>query len=151
MLFSPCTQHEPPRVAIDLDGETPQERPAEDRRDARRRLVLDDGDRHSRGARAAQRDPLGDGELRAPLAALAARVDEVYLHIDLDGLDPRVAPGTYDIPAPGGLSLEELDVILDGLRGLPLAAATIATYNPDRDVDDGALRAALHIIGKLAA
>jgi arginase family enzyme len=35
--------------------------------------------------------------------SLAERVDEVYLHIDLDGFDPEVAPGTVDDPVPGGL------------------------------------------------
>ena len=91
-------------------------------------------------------------DLRAPLEALAARVDAVYLHIDLDGLDPEVAPGTYERPAPGGLRLDEVDVILDTLRArVPLAGATIATYDVDRDVGDRTLRAALHIIERLGA
>jgi arginase len=97
------------------------------------------------------RDGQPRGDLRAPLDALLGRVEAVYLHIDLDGLDPTVAPGTYDHPVPGGLSLAQLDLILDGLRGVRLAGATIATYNPERDVGDGALRAALHIVERLAA
>lgn len=90
-------------------------------------------------------------DVRAALDSLAGRVDAYYLHIDLDGLDPGVAPGTYIRPVPGGLSLADVDLVVRTLRGLPLAAATIATYDVDRDVEDRTLSAALHIIEELRA
>ena len=37
---------------------------------------------------------------------------DIYLHIDLDGFDPEVAPGVVDEPVPGGLSLEDAERIV---------------------------------------
>lgn len=44
-------------------------------------------------------------DVPAALDELAERVQDVYLHIDLDVFDPQVAPGIVDHPVPGGLSL----------------------------------------------
>lgn len=94
--------------------------------------------------------PLAD--VRSHLADLARYVQEVYLHIDLDGLDPEVAPGIVDPPVPGGLSLAQIDqLIRDAARSFRLRAAALTTYDPDRDPDGRTLRAALHIIRRLAA
>ncbi len=46
---------------------------------------------------------------------LAGRVEEVYLHIDMDALDPEVAPGGVDQLVSGGLSLEQLDEALNAV------------------------------------
>jgi arginase len=82
----------------------------------------------------------------AALDTLATRVHEVYLHIDLDGLDPKVAPGIVDPPVPGGLSLEDLEtVIRETAARFRIKAATLTTYNPELDVDDTTLRTALGI------
>lgn len=78
----------------------------------------------------AQRDPV------AALDALADRVDEIYLHIDLDAYDPKVAPGIVDDPVPGGLSLADGEGIVRAvLARFRVRAATLATYVPARDPD----------------
>ncbi len=58
----------------------------------------------------------------------------IYLSIDLDGLDPSVAPGVSH-HEPGGLTFREgLDVI-DALPG-PLVGADVVELNPSRDLVD---------------
>ena len=88
-----------------------------------------------------------EGDVHGALAALAGTVDEVYLHVDLDGLDPSVAPGIVDEPVPGGLSIGQLeDVVRSVQRCFAVKAAAITTYNPERDQDDRTLRAALRVV-----
>src|ERR1039457_3505873 len=91
------------------------------------------------------------GDARVALDKLAQRVPEVYLHIDMDSLDPKVAPGVVFDPVPGGLSLEDME---EGIRAVfarfRVRAATLSVYNPDRDQDDKTLRAGLRIIEVLA-
>jgi arginase family enzyme len=88
----------------------------------------------------------------ASLDALAEHVPEVYVHVDLDALDPLVAPGIVDHPVPGGLSLADLEAALEGVRQrFRIRAATLATYNPARDEGERTLRVALRIIERVAA
>ena len=88
----------------------------------------------------------------AALDALAKRVPEVYLHINLDALDPQVAPGIVDFPQPGGLTLRELEEAIRGLAmRFRIRAAAVTTYNPDLDQDGKTLRAGLRIIELLVA
>jgi arginase len=93
--------------------------------------------------------PPGSDALPA-LDELAARVHEVYVHVDLDALDPEVAPGIVDDPVPGGLSLEEMDAAVRGLtERFRIRAAAVTTYNPELDRDDKTLAAALRIVERL--
>ena len=59
--------------------------------------------------------------------------DEVYVHIDVDVLDPAISPGA-NFKGPGGLTtaslLDALTFTFDRYR---VAALAIANYNPDRD------------------
>ena len=76
------------------------------------------------------------GDVTAALDGLARRVRSVYLHIDLDGLDPGVAPGIVDPPVAGGLSAHDLEAIIRGVGDrFRIRAAALTTYNPDRDAD----------------
>jgi arginase len=87
------------------------------------------------------------GDIASRLDQLAGQVDEVYLHIDNDALDPHTAPGIVDEPVPGGLSLAQMEDIVQAVTArLPIAAATIATYTPARDQQDRTLLADLRII-----
>jgi arginase len=90
-------------------------------------------------------------DVAAELDALAGRVEDVYVHVDLDALDPEVAPGVVDEPVPGGLSLQELE---DAVRAIAarfrIRAAAVTTYNPELDRDDMTLRAAVRIVERLA-
>jgi arginase len=91
------------------------------------------------------------GDVLATLDELQKRVEEVYLHIDLDALDPQVAPGIVDDPVPGGLSLHDMEEIIRAVAArFRVSAATLATYNPELDQDQKTLRAGLRIIELLA-
>jgi arginase len=90
-------------------------------------------------------------DVRVVLDKLAQRVPEVYLHIDMDSLDPQVAPGVVFDPVPGGLSLEDMEECIRAVFArFQVRAATLAVYNPDRDQNDKTLRAGLRIIEVLA-
>jgi arginase len=93
------------------------------------------------------RDGLPRGDVGKALDDVASRVDEVYLHIDNDALDPAAAPGIVDEPVPGGLSLEQLEDVVDAVTArFRIRAATLATYTPERDEDERTLRAGLRVI-----
>lgn len=96
-----------------------------------------------------------DGEPRADVTAaldrLAGRVEDIYLHIDLDALDPSVAPAIVDQPVPGGLSLGHLETVLRGVaERFRVRAAAVTTYDPALDQDERTLRVVLRIAELLA-
>lgn len=58
-------------------------------------------------------------------------VDEVYLHLDVDVLDPSVVPGT-DYLTPDGLTLETMiEAIAIVKTEKPLAAVALTALNPE--------------------
>jgi arginase len=78
---------------------------------------------------------------RAPIADTVG-----YLHLDLDVLDPAVGRANY-LPVPHGLSLDQLTSAISAIRDrVPLAAATVASYSPEEDHDQGMCRAAFAAI-----
>lgn len=88
--------------------------------------------------------------LHNALSDLSSRVDEIYLHIDIDSLDPRYAPGV-DFPAPDGLSVEDVETAVGmAARIFRIRAATLTAYNPDKDEDGKTLRAGTRLIGAVA-
>jgi arginase len=90
-------------------------------------------------------------DVQTALDRLAQRVTEVYLHIDMDSLDPSVAPGVVVAPVLGGVSLEDMEQALRAVFArFRVRAATLAVYDPDHDQDDKTLRTALRIIEVLA-
>jgi arginase family enzyme len=92
-----------------------------------------------------------DGDIDGTVATLADRVEQVYLHIDLDALDPSIAPGIVDAPVAQGLSLPQLDAVLHAVTGrLALRAVAVTTYTPSRDVDGTTHATALHVLEHLA-
>ena len=56
----------------------------------------------------------------------------VYITFDVDGLDPRDAPGTSALE-PGGLSMRDCQVILRGLRGLNVVGGDVCEVTPQLD------------------
>jgi arginase len=84
----------------------------------------------------------GSAALASALDALAARVSRIYLHVDLDVLDPSVAR-INQFAAPGGLTVEEVARLVAAAgRRFEIAAAALTAYDPDCDPDDGAAQAA---------
>jgi arginase len=83
----------------------------------------------------------------AVLDRLAARVRDVYLHIDLDAFSPEVAPGVVDRPVPGGLSLDDAESIIAATgKRFRIRAATLATYTPALDQEDKTLHTGLRLL-----
>lgn len=79
---------------------------------------------------------------------------DYLITIDLDGLDPAVAPGV-GAPLPGGLSFDEAAGILRGLaRRGRVAGIDLVEYVPARDVNDltalVATRLLTNLIGAIA-
>jgi len=93
-------------------------------------------------------EALGNGSaaLESALDTLAKRVRNVYLHIDLDVLDPSVAR-INQFAAPGGLTLAQVESLAAAVgRRCEIAAAALTAYDPDHDSDDRAAQAAEAVI-----
>lgn len=74
-----------------------------------------------------------DKVLDRPLGEIAGRVDQVYLHMDLDVLDPTELKAN-DYAAPGGLTVNEMvDVIRATACHLRIAGVGLTAYDPDQD------------------
>lgn len=103
-----------------------------------------------RGLRVVDVTALADaGALAAAVAATGAAA--LYVHVDLDVLDPAAITGVA-LPVPFGLSLDELVGAIRAARGVaPLVGASIAGFAPASAaaaVDD--LGTILRVVGALA-
>jgi arginase len=88
--------------------------------------------------------------LNAPLDALRSRTDEVYLHLDVDVIDPRYAPGV-GFPVEGGLSVEAVEEAVRAVsKRFRIVAASLTAYEPDADEGDKTLRAGLRLMRTVA-
>ena len=92
-------------------------------------------------------DRIGREGLRAlevALDGLEGRVGKVYVHLDLDVLDPAKVGKANQFAPEGGLSAEDLETALGMVRErFSVAAAGIASYDPAFDADGRVLGAAL--------
>lgn len=79
---------------------------------------------------------------------IAAKLPEgvpCYVTLDIDVLDPAIAPGT-NAPVPDGLSFEEVRSILHAVgRTRQVVGADVVEVNPDRDQNLQTARAAAHL------
>lgn len=94
-------------------------------------------------------DQLGDAEALLD-AVRKTGASQVYVHIDLDVLDPSVITGLNDL-YPFGLSVESLTALITALRAnFGIAGATIAGFAPasPEDANDD-LPNILRVIGAL--
>ncbi len=93
----------------------------------------------------------GPGVLEAALDGLRGRVGRVYVHLDLDVLDPARVGKANQFAPEGGLGAEDLRTALGLVRErFSVAAAGIASYDPAFDAEGGILGAALACVGLLA-
>jgi len=82
---------------------------------------------------------------------LADRVESVYVHLDLDVMDPRDGIANQ-FAMPDGLRLETLEgVIADVAARLRVGAVTLSAYDPAADHDGRAGEAALKLLVRLVA
>ncbi len=79
----------------------------------------------------------------------AALSGPIYLSVDIDGLDPSVAPGVSH-HEPGGLTVRELLDIIDALPG-PIVGADVVELNPIRDVVDMTAMVGAKLVKEIAA
>jgi arginase len=89
-----------------------------------------------------------------PLEGLTAALDAldaaaVYVHLDIDVLDPRISPGV-NFSTPGGITPDQLyKAVRTVAARIPIAAAAIANFNPDRDPDRRTLKIAQKLVAIL--
>jgi arginase len=84
----------------------------------------------------------GIEDLGSQLTSLAHQVDEVYMHFDLDVLDPSEAIANQWTPT-GGMSIEALKHAVKSIRRTTrVKGFGIASYDPELDRDGRALGAA---------
>lgn len=84
--------------------------------------------------------------LDSALDALRARVRTVYVHLDLDVLDPSVGK-VNSYAAPGGLTLEELRTTLGRIvQRFRVGAVALTAFDPVYDEDGRVARAAFNIL-----
>jgi arginase len=86
-------------------------------------------------------------ELDGALQALGS-LGQLYLHVDIDILDPAEAPGV-NYPAARGQSLAQLQAIVRQAIGLGnVAAMSVTAVNPEKDIDGRTVQAALGVIAE---
>jgi arginase len=82
----------------------------------------------------------------AALEGLRRRVPRVYLHVDLDVLDPSEGRANR-FAAEGGLTVRELERAIElAFERLQVAAAAITAYDPALDADGRMAQAAADVI-----
>ncbi|MES1244128.1 MAG: arginase family protein [Acidobacteriota bacterium] len=88
--------------------------------------------------------------LGGALDAVARRVDQVYLHYDLDVLDPAELTAN-EYSCPGGLTVEEaLEVARTAGSHLRIAAVGVTAYDPSRDPEERGIRVVSSILQAVA-
>jgi arginase len=77
-----------------------------------------------------QQDAVGGGAFAEAVERLADKVDDLYVHVDLDVLDPSLVPSA-STPSPKGMSLRQLDTLLSAIFATgKVAVLGVAGLNP---------------------
>jgi arginase len=88
--------------------------------------------------------------LEAALDELATRVDAVYVHIDLDVLDPSVARANV-LSVEDGLDVGQLEQALTAISSrFEIAAAALTAYDPSQDRESRVPEVATTLARRLA-
>lgn len=88
--------------------------------------------------------------LEQALVAMRSRVQQVYLHIDLDVLDIQVGRAN-SYAAPGGLFVEEMEQAITLIaQQFKIAAAAFTAYDPSCDPEENILRVGSRLIEHVA-
>ena len=91
------------------------------------------------------------GALMPTLSALHGRISDVYVHLDLDVLDPSEATANL-WAADGGLTIEQVDQTLRLIRQrFLLRGIGLGSFDPDADRDGRALSAAFRFLDTLCS
>lgn len=88
--------------------------------------------------------------LQPALAALRPTVRQIYLHLDLDVLDPAMTPSNYLAP-PGGLTVEQVEEVIHLIaEQYQIGACALTAYEPELDPTEVTLNASIRLMGQLA-
>ncbi|KAL9063116.1 MAG: hypothetical protein Q9157_008408 [Trypethelium eluteriae] len=91
-------------------------------------------------------DELGYAGIAQKIVEQVGTENPVYLSIDIDTIDPGLAPGT-GTPEPGGWTTRELVRILRGIEGLNVVGADVVEVAPSYDgVGEQTAQAAAQIV-----
>jgi arginase len=89
--------------------------------------------------------------IKPGLDYISINCERVYLHIDMDILDPSEGRGNH-FATDGGLKAAELLEAIDQIaERLPIVAAGIASYNPAGDEGQKALGVGLELMKRIAS
>ena len=92
-------------------------------------------------------ETLGPDRWRDALPQVGRLRGAVYVSLDLDVLEPMLAPGLAH-PEPGGLTVREVLEVLSAIR-TPVIGADIVEYNPYNDLRDLTARVAAKFVKEL--
>ena len=94
-----------------------------------------------------QSEIIGAARWRDAIAVVASLRGPVYVSLDLDVLEPMLAPGISH-PEPGGLSVRDVLEVLAAIR-TDVVGADIVEYNPRNDLRDITARVAATFVKEL--
>lgn len=89
----------------------------------------------------------GADRWRSAIPAVSSIEGNVYVSLDIDVLEPMLAPGLSH-PEPGGLTVRDVLEVLSALRA-PVIGADVVEYNPRNDVRDLTARVAAKFVREL--
>lgn len=89
----------------------------------------------------------GPERWRDVLPEVAGFTGPVYVSLDLDVLEPMLAPGLSH-PEPGGMGVRDVLEVLAALRA-PVVGADVVEYNPGNDLRDLTARVAAKFVKEL--
>jgi agmatinase len=92
-------------------------------------------------------ETFGPSRWREALPVIAALQGPVYVSLDLDVLEPTLAPGLSH-PEPGGLLVRDVLDALDTIPA-PVIGADVVEYNPANDLRDLTARVAAKFVKEL--
>jgi len=92
-------------------------------------------------------ETLGPDRWRDAMPQLTRLRGPLYVSLDLDVLEPMLAPGVGH-PEPGGLTVRDVIDLLTAIR-TPVVGADIVEYNPRNDVRDLTARVAAKFVKEL--
>jgi agmatinase len=93
---------------------------------------------------------LGIKSVAADVRRVLSRCEAVHISLDIDCLDPAVAPGT-GIPEAGGLTSREVLTLIQSMQGLPLVGLDVVEVAPPLDPSESTVFAALKFIMEFIA